>query len=248
MLVANGCSFVWGDELEGYDDSTPSHWKLTFPKILSDKLNCPYVNLAECGSGNDKIFRDTIKYLSSHPAPKYLVILWSSWQREEIADNMSQEEQKEMNLKRWDCMSQVSRHRLNASAKYQEPLKFYFRDIYNLRQGIVHTLTHMNSIQLLCDSMGIKLVQGVFHKHCWENLISCMHPSYVKENWGDFMKFAKTSLGTLRPQSRVGLGHYTDFYSFAEERDDIMPFGHPGKKSHREYSDLLLHILLDKNL
>lgn len=247
MLVTNGCSFVWGDELEGYDDTPPSHWHLTFPKILSDKLNCDYVNLAMCGSGNAKIYRDTISYLSSNPAPKYMVILWSSWHREEIAENMPKELEEEKKIQRWHCMSQFSTDRVYVMKEREEALNAYLKQVYNVRQGIVHGLTYMNSIQLLCDSLGIKLAQGVFHKHCWENVVACMHPEQRKNHWGDLMDFIKESLGTLRPESRIGLGHYTDFYSFARIRNDILTYGHPGEKSHREYSDLLLHILRDKN-
>ena len=88
MLLTNGCSFVWGDELDGYDDSPPTHEEYTFTYKLSEQLGIPYVNIAQCGSCNQKIFRDTTDYLRTcKELPTHIVILWSSWQREEVAEN-----------------------------------------------------------------------------------------------------------------------------------------------------------------
>ena len=39
MILFNGCSFVWGDELPGYDDSPPSHIPLRFSTKLAAKSN-----------------------------------------------------------------------------------------------------------------------------------------------------------------------------------------------------------------
>src|SRR5210317_1927359 len=99
MLLTNGCSFVWGDELEGYTRN--KHTKHTFSYKLSRHLDIPYENLACCGSGNSKIFRDTINYLrTSKNKITHMVILWSSWARDEIAEpNIGDEKLRK--IQRW---------------------------------------------------------------------------------------------------------------------------------------------------
>ena len=45
-LLTTGCSFVWGDELDGYDNNPPTHWDKTFTYKLADTLGLEPVIIA----------------------------------------------------------------------------------------------------------------------------------------------------------------------------------------------------------
>jgi hypothetical protein len=61
-LVANGCSFVNGD---GYSDGLlkPPY---RFSTLLSKKLKCKDINLAQSGASNDRIIRTTFDWIENN--------------------------------------------------------------------------------------------------------------------------------------------------------------------------------------
>ena len=93
MLLTAGCSFVWGDELDGFDQDPPTHQRLTFTHLLADKLGIDYVNRGVCGACNDKIFREVTDWLHNHPdeLPTHMVVMWSAFQRAEVVEYMPDE-------------------------------------------------------------------------------------------------------------------------------------------------------------
>ena len=246
MLLTNGCSFVWGDELDGYDLDPPAHWHHTFTHKLSEKLGIPYVNLATCGGCNQKIFRDTTDYLSSGAElPTHIVILWSAWQREEVAENHPENYETVRNIMRYQCMTQISPSRLNnVKPELEEVMDMYYDRYDVLRTGIIRTLNYMTHLQWLCDQLGIKLIQGVFHARAWENVAELMHPRYrkTKAPWSNWMDYVEKSIGQLKDTSRLGMGRYIDLYTLAEDKYTIKPHQHPDEDAHTEYADLLHHI------
>lgn len=246
MLLTNGCSFVWGDELEGYDNSPPTHWEHTFTHQLAEQLGVPYVNLATCGACNQKIFRDTTDYLRTcEELPTHIVILWSAWQREEIAENHPVDYETVRNIQRYQCMTQISPSRLNNLKPELEQLMDQYYDYYDvMRTGIIRTMNYMTHMQWLCDQLGIKLIQGVFHVRMWEGLLQTMKPRYHKTEapWTNWMNYVEESLGALKDTSRVGMGRYIDLFSFASINYTIKPHSHPDEDAHTAYADLLAHI------
>jgi hypothetical protein len=250
MLLTNGCSFVWGDELEGYDNDPPTHWEHTFAHKLSKSLGIPYVNIAQCGSCNQKIFRDTTDYLRTcEELPTHIVILWSAWQREEVAENHPKDYETIRNIKRFQCMTQISPSRLNIVKPELGKVLDEYYDYYDcVRTGIVRTINYMTHMQWLCDKLDIKLIQGCFHVRMWENMIETMNPRYHKTQapWTEWMNYVQESLGALKDVSRVGLGRYEDFFSTAYNNHTIKPYGHPDEDSHTTYADFLHHIFTSK--
>jgi hypothetical protein len=246
MLLTNGCSFVWGDELEGYDNDPPTHWGHTFTHKLSELLGIPYVNIATCGACNQKIFRDTTDYLRKcDQLPTHIVILWSAFQREEVAENHPEGYELFRNIKRYQCMTQISPSRLNNVKPELEQLLDQYYDYYDVtRTGIIRTINYMTHMQWLCESLGIKLIQGVFHARMWETISQCMHPKYrtTRSPWTEWMDYVGESIGELKDTSRVGMGRYVDFYSVALKEYTIKPHQHPDEDAHTAYADLLAHI------
>ena len=246
MLLTNGCSFVWGDELEGYDQSPPAHNHHTFTHKLANKLGVEYVNLATCGACNSKIFRDTMHYLRNcDKYPTHMVILWSAFQRGEIAENHSDDFEVVRKIQRWQCMTQISPSRLhNLKPALAETLVPFYEHNDVLRAGILETLSRMCDMQWLCDTLGIKLIQGTFHRRAHFNLSHTLKPVYRRgdANWSPWMDYIIEILDELKPTSRIGLGHWIDLFSLAERDFSIKPYGHPDENSQTEYASILHHI------
>lgn len=245
MLLTNGCSFVWGDELEGYDTDPPSHHHLTFTHLLAQRLEMDYVNLGTCGASNQKIFRDTVAWLNDPDKenPTHMVIIWSAWQREEICENHTKEFDFERKIQRFQCMTQISPARVNnLKEDIRKPLDDLY-DVYEVtRTGIIRTLPYMESIKILCESLGIKLIQGIFHELQYQNLLDMMHRQHRKGHWGEWMDWVAGSLKRLPKTSKVGMGYYQDLYSMARDKYTVKPYGHPDEDTQVEYANLLHHI------
>lgn len=249
MLLTNGCSFVWGDELDGYNDNPPSHFHLTFTHLLAQKLQLDYVNLATCGACNQKIFRDTMHYLNNPEleTPTHVVIIWSAFQREEVAENWSEEYEHERPVARFQCMTQIAPARLkNLKPELRKPLDRLYDHYDVTRTGIIRTLTYMETMEMLSKTMGFKLVQGVFHELMWRNMLDKLSPRNRRLGWEPWMDWATETLGRLPDTSRVGMGKaYQDLYGVARERHSIKTYGHPDESAQIEYADMLHGIFKD---
>lgn len=77
-ILYNGCSWTYGDELEDK--------KERFSYLVSQHFNAEEVNVAECGSSNDKITRTTYLALKEHKDIDAVVIQWSNVERAELWD------------------------------------------------------------------------------------------------------------------------------------------------------------------
>jgi hypothetical protein len=242
MLVTNGCSFVWGDELDGYEDNQHEH--LAFPYLLSKHLDIPLTNLATCGACNQKIFRDTIDHLSKHDDVTHMVIIWSAWQRHETAESHPTGYEEQMKIQRWQCMTQISPSRLDYLGERLSPiLDRYYNVVESTRDGIISTVSYMDAMKVLCEAKGIKLIQGIFHERMWVNYIDCFTPKNTRElNWGEYNDWIKRKVDSFPDHHRLGMGKYTDLFKLARTKYKIKPFGHPCEDTHHEYAELLHHI------
>lgn len=244
MLVTNGCSFVWGDELDGYE--TNEHHHLTFAHQLAERIGVEYKNLATCGACNNKIFRDTIDYIRKHENITHMVIIWSAWQRDEVSESHPPEYEDNMKIQRWQCQTQISPSRLHFThKKLSDVLEPYYKAMNVERNGIIKTLSYMHAIGTLCEVKGIKLLQGGFHERMWVNYLDCFTKFHNKgKNWGEYNLWIKSQMDDLPDHYRIGLGKYVDLFKLAREKYSIKPFGHPDESAHEEYAHLLHHIFL----
>lgn len=251
MLLTAGCSFVWGDELEGFDNDPPTHWDLTFTSLLAKKMDMEYVNLGLCGSCNDRIFRDVLDRLHGpEQNPTHMVILWSAWQRNEIVEEMSKERELSVGVNRPYDHTQYSPYRMNVIGRgpRRELLKQYYENYYDSKTDISHGITKMKAMEVICDAMGIKLIQGVFHGRCFQNILKVLTntPSKpdsddrtIQEYVPEFASWLKTSIASLKDTSRVGMGKHKSLFSIGAELGDLKPHDHPGEKSQVVFADFL---------
>jgi hypothetical protein len=77
-LLTVGDSFTFGEELSNEMDS--------YPQLLADKFKLDLVNLAKPGSGNKRMVRSVVEYVSQGNKPDLVIIGWSSPGRIEFAD------------------------------------------------------------------------------------------------------------------------------------------------------------------
>jgi len=251
MLLTAGCSFVWGDELEGYDTDPPSHHKHTFTSILANKKGIDYVNLGVCGACNDKIFREITDYLFANPDANitHMVVLWSAWQRNELVEYVPEEE--ELKIGRQQNVTQYShmrcdliQHRLR-----REILMDWYNLAYTTHTDIMHTLTKQKTLELLCEARGIRLIQGWFHRRNKDNLMAILTDAPLPDGdltfeqsikqipeWSAWIKRALTD---LKPTSKVGWNFGKDLYTLCLELDDKKEYGHPGEKTQLAFADFL---------
>lgn len=255
MLLTAGCSFVWGDELKGFDDEPPTHWEYTFTDILAKKMGIDYVNLGICGAGNEQIFRRVTDYLhnNSDQHITHMVVLWSAWQRKEWVEYQPPE--RHVKIARELDVTQFSSLRTKNiyTDKIRESYDDWYDRCYDSRTDIMHTLTKMKTLELLCDSRGIRLIQGMFHQRNYFNIMALLtnapyaegfpiHPDMQIDKVPEYKKWLLDSLGSLKTSSRVGLGgkgKMKDLYTLGMENNDIKEFGHPGEKTNSQYADLL---------
>lgn len=255
MLLTAGCSFVWGDELEGFDNSPPTHWEHTFTHLLAKKLDIEYSNRGFCGACNDKIFREVTDFLHSHPCKNditHLVVIWSAWQRKEVVEYMPSE--RDVKIGRQIDVTQFSQLRTETiyNKEWKRAYKNMFDTAYDSKTDIMHTISKMKALEVLCDAAGIKLIQGVFHSRNWSNIMSILtdqHPDdssaklSEKENLinsiPDYKKWLLDSIGSLKDTSRIGLGRGKDLFTICRDIDDMREFGHPGEKSQIIFANQL---------
>ena len=255
MLLTAGCSFVWGDELDGYDDTPPTHWKHTFTDILAKKMGIDYVNLGRCGAGNEQIFRNITDHLHNNPDQHitHMVVLWSAWQRSEWVEyypsNKKEKLGRELDVTQFSSLRTKNIHTKKIRGIFDE----WYGRCYDTRTDIMHTLSKIKTIELLCEAKGIKLIQGTFHKRNWSNIMAVLtdaemdesnpiHPDMRIDKVPEYKEWLVTSLRKLKTTSRIGMGKsgaMEDLYTLGQQLGDIKEFGHPGEKTNLRYANLL---------
>ena len=79
MILFDGCSWTWGDELENNE-------KDRFSTLVSDHLGKDHVNISERGKSNDGILRSTMEYCENNKVD-FAVIQFTKISRREILDS-----------------------------------------------------------------------------------------------------------------------------------------------------------------
>lgn len=219
MLLVNGCSYTYGDEL---DNPEQERWS-TF---LGDLRSTEVVNIAQPGSSNSKIYRDTLNYIRVHH-PSECIVMWSAFERVEVYHNQKAD---------W---LQVSPSRLTSGEKYITQNKHYWEGFYtfltNRETQLLNTLNYMVQLQWICEELGIELVQGWFHEYCMKEYSRLVkyaetrdHP--VKDDIQSLFK-------QLKDSSKFGMTDIISFNEFTDLNDFTrQPEGHPGAAAHKAFA------------
>lgn len=85
MILFSGCSFTWGDELQGVEGDHQKRIQKRFSTIATDKQT---FNIAECGISNDDIVKKTINFIESWDGvPEFVVVQFTVTDRYAIYDD-----------------------------------------------------------------------------------------------------------------------------------------------------------------
>lgn len=263
-----GCSFVWGDELDGFDANPPTHWEHTFTYKLAKKLNLKPEIIAECGNGNDKIYRDIINYLSDPQKenPAMIFVSWSAFKRIELYEEKRKGEEEQMKIKRWQQMSQFSPERVHCLNKGNQDIAELWANLaYNNQSGMIRLLTYANSLQLICDNLNIRLMQTVFHYRMGRTFSEVFENS--TETNQQFRNHCYRQLENLHTENRLGMinldadthqsieSDWNDMYYIAMKGQEckdkshpwygchIKEFMHPCEQTQTVYTDQIMSII-----
>lgn len=82
-IIAFGCSYTYGHGLPDCPDNNgqpgDKHSELAFPTLLSQKLNCDYINLGKSGNSNKEIWNDILNF--NFKKDDIAIITWTYYSR-----------------------------------------------------------------------------------------------------------------------------------------------------------------------
>ena len=267
MLLVAGCSFAWGDELVGSRNNPPTHQDLVFGSILSKKLDLEYTNIAACGNCNYKIFRDVMSNL--HLNPSHIFVLWSDPLRKEQLLEIPNHDRNKLKVYTDLSMTQWHENRfddlllsMSKDVAYEWSRHYTFNELTTFERtenaisaygtglltGFTHLLPQMIALQHMCDGMGIKITQGIFHQEIRQEVFryitkirgSRFNSSNQLKQWANW---AEDSLDSLRPECKLGLVEGDTCLKTIMEGRPMKKYGHPDERAHTDYADYLYPIV-----
>jgi hypothetical protein len=257
ILLTNGDSFTYGDELDGWDTNPPTHEHHTYTFKLSTMIDRKYINLAQNGSSNDKIYRRTMDFLINKHSSidvDLLVITWSNFGRFEICENYRMYADRTSNIPQESNMNQIIYSHKPDRFVYdqgdqsiplrREIISRYGEMVLTMQTQIMRTFMYMNHIQFVCDLMKIPVVQGVIHGDMYGNFLATLR----KDGWKDYKYKVTEYYNDLREECKIGLGFYKDLYYWGHDKYSLKPRGHADEESHTAYAEMIYDIIKDKGL
>lgn len=256
MIVFNGCSFTYGDELKGsrhpdgfeYD----THAEHTYAHKLAYMLSgSEYLNLAQNGSSNDKIFRRTMLYLLTTNEPiDLLVVQWSTFGRFELVEpethasdlwcqNEGSVNQVHFGIRVGDTKRRPKyKWAIGEQSERNDILKKYVEDVFTVETSVFQTLAWMMIIQLYCEKMNIPLIQHHVHPSALDIIMNIIKSK--SDQMPDLKKNIIRMLTYLPVTSRVGLGKFDSLHQITVSKNHgFYDCGHPRESAHTDFAKML---------
>lgn len=253
IIVSNGDSFTYGDELEGSRQEVDNHHHHTYTHKLANKLDRRYVNLAVNGASNDKIYRRTFDFLmTTSKEIDLLVIMWSNFGRFEICEPFTLEQDRQIFIHSDANMNQIipdhhskqMRLRFAGEGERSRILKEYVSEVLTNQTQVFKLLSHMTQMQWVCGKLGIPIIQGVIHDDMYKIFLN----SLKGEGFEDYRETIVSKYRMLLDECKIGLGSYRSIYRVGEENHTVLPMGHVCENAHTEFADMLYDIILEKEI
>lgn len=247
MLLTTGCSVTYGAELDEDNWWSDEHWEKTFSHKLAEKLDIGYTCLAKCGNSNYKIFRDLIQWFNGRLSSSvydegarpdnctHMVVVWSQHSRCEIFSNKS--DQLPPSWDGWNDYDDLHLGLIQSNSDCSNINEFIHDDqkvVVDEHKHIVDLLTYMQTIELLCKSNNIKLLQGNMSDGFRRSI--CKFMSERSSKIGNlYNESLRQMMATLDNESKI-----EPIMSFSKDR--VLTCGHPEKEVHTEYAEYLYNI------
>jgi len=261
MIVFNGCSFTYGDELKGsrhpdgfeYD----THAEHTYAHKLAYMLRgSGYLNLAQNGSSNDKIFRRTMEFLLTTSKPiDLLVVQWSTFGRFELVEpekhasdlwcqNEGSVNQVHFGISVGDAKRRPKyKWAIGEQSKRNDILEKYVEDVFTVETSVFQTLTWMHMIQLYCDKMKFPVIQHHVHPSALDIIMNIIK----SDRMPDLKKNIIKMLTRLPVTSRVGLGKFDCLHNITISKNHgFHDCGHPRESAHTDFAKMLYERVIPK--
>lgn len=232
MIYVNGCSYTFGIGTAPHGDSPTNCLQNAWPSQLSEMLGQEVINQALPGSCNERIFRDTIDYLSTND-PDMVIIMWSDPGRVEHYMPKEGDWYREI----FDLFQITPQAVTNVNDYFKrEALESYFSFLHHDAKRCLDTLSYMNAIQMICKARNIPYIS-----HCYKSNIErqCRHTlKHIQDNKDPSVIKVADKIISLRASLddlNYGVNNVISFNSLVVE--NYLPFseyslGHPSYEAH----------------
>ena len=240
IALFNGCSFVWGDELQ-------DPYASRFSKLFADYTGMREVNLSLRGASNGRIYRTTLDHIQLNGEPDLMIIVWSGTDRFEYIDTDQKDAHDSYYLQ---CS--VSRLHQKEFEEKRKSLTGYMVDIFTDYKASIDTINYMCEIQMLCEKSNIPLLQFQFaHRH--RDSIYLILNTKPKNNLEkEFINYYRSKIDYLKPYSTLGIKDNKNLLRLSMNIRDVTvamigrrmgAYGHPLEKSQVLFKEVILEEL-----
>lgn len=214
-IVANGCSWTYGQGLENIKEQN-------FVTLLGKKLNVPVVNLAMTGCGNDSIVRRTYEYFycnaSNSDSNPFFIINFSQYWRREYWYNYNPHNSTKFSIKDYDNLY-FPRDVSNIEDIYQTA----FLEHYDPEDFIRRTwLQKLFLLNLFIANNTPAIVSDFANEHDWKSSLGSVKDKFYymiekiessslinSVNLGELVcDFPKTECGHDGPEAQIFLADF----------------------------------------
>jgi len=254
MILLNGCSFTYGDELENPDKE---RWGTHLGELLGKTI----LNKSAPGASNSRIFRTTMGMLSGMEDLSQLegvIIMWSAFERVEmISLHAEHNYDRDSNLINSQFLqmspSRISKNNRSITRNWQAWETFY-GEIYTRETGIVNTINYMSWVKWICDQLKVTCIQGWFHEGNRVTFAKTFSPARIEQLGPRLTRIYEPVIkkfNALPPQCKLGATENDGptFHEFTMKNNfKLMPREHPGPEAHKAYGEQLFNYIKNKNI
>lgn len=253
MILLNGCSFTYGDELSDPDNQ---RWGTHLGKLLDKDIH----NLSAPGASNSRIYRTTMSFLAENDLTELegMIVMWSAFERVEMISLHNEHNyDKNSNLINGQFLqmspSRVGKDNRSIVRNFKAWETFY-GEIYTRETGVVQTVNYMVWLKWLCDQLKITCLQGWFHEGNRQMVQKLFHTNRLITLGPKLDRIAKPTLRKLKnlpDHCMVGAkeNNGLTFHEFTKmNKFETLRRGHPGIEAHNAYAQYMYDYLTNNNI
>ena len=266
ILYANGCSFTFGMEILGANNSTLENKQFAYPTELANLLKIDFVrNESYCGATNEFIFRKTIENLlemeSSGQDPReiFVVIGWTSICRAELSGidwtiNSAKDKLKSFGIileERRDIQKYMTGNDEfhNFGTYFVSPNRHVEFEKKDFVDDVIDFLVeHVWEDDLEYEKWFVQqeALKNFLNHRGYDFL---MFNSTRKFNLDGFNAWTKNLMKTFDYRNYVDPINFS-MYEWVNELypDDIMEASHPNKKAHKKFAEYLYQYITKNSI
>jgi len=249
-LLFNGCSFTFGQELEGKDNNFQYRNEKRFSHLIAEKTNQTYDNISLSGNSNDRIARETLDWFNKGNTCDLAIIQFTNVGRIEY---VSRYEKHPVNF----CIQSISLNWKSIRVKDHIDAKnahnHYYKHVYNNNLGVYNFYKNLFILEQYFQKNNIKhLLIKLDINQPW--LIEKEQKLNLVDDTGNKLDFYWKKMCTHDyfdiPSIRGNMidiknrKHFTPNYT--NEGYKSLPGGHPSELGHQKIADFIISKIQSK--